>query len=139
MLALPCLLLLYPVILERLTGWTYPMWFTPAILLAMSAIFATLVFLVPDGNPLLENRAGDYLGKISYSLYLLHFPILLMVERAGLAHGLGGLAFYLAATIAAASATYHLYEFPARRRIRAMWPPGHAVVAGSVATNGRAP
>ena len=52
---LPLVLLLYPVILERLTGWTYAMWFTPAILLAMSAIFFVLVFLVPDGNPVLEN------------------------------------------------------------------------------------
>ncbi|HWS76891.1 MAG TPA: acyltransferase [Thermomonas sp.] len=119
-LALPLILLLYPAILERLTGWTYSMWFTPAILLAMAAIFAVLVFLVPDGNPALENRVGDHLGKISYSLYLLHFPMLLLFTEAGLAKGVGGLALYLAATALAASATYRFFEFPMRRRIRAM-------------------
>jgi len=134
-LALPMLLLLYPAILERLTGWTYVMWFNPAILLAMSAIFAALVFLVPEGNPLLENRIGDHLGKISYSLYLLHFPILLFMRGAGLASGGGGLALFLAATILAASATYHVYEFPMRRRIRALavqpGPAAEAVATGA--------
>ena len=120
-LVLPLVLLLYPAILERLTGWTYAMWFTPAILLAMSAIFSVLVFLVPGGNPVLENRPGDHLGKISYSLYLLHFPILLLMERLGLAQGVGGLALYLAVMILAASAIYRFFEFPTRTRIRAMF------------------
>lgn len=134
-LALPMLLLLYPAILERLTGWTYIMWFNPAILLAMSAIFSVLVFLVPDGNPVLENRIGDQLGKISYSLYLLHFPILLLMEGAGLARGVGGLVLFLTATTLAAGATYRFYEFPMRRRIRALAaqqdPGAEAVAAGA--------
>ena len=62
----------------------------------MAAIFSILVFLVPDGNPILENRVGDHLGKVSYSLYLLHFPILLLFKQAGLAKGADGLALYLA-------------------------------------------
>lgn len=126
-LALPLLLLLFPAILFKLTGWTYgqgtgpsPMWFLPLLLLAMAAIFFVLVFLVPDGNPLLENRIGDHLGKISYSLYLLHFPILLLMTQAGLAQGVGGLALFLALTILAASASYLCFEFPMRRRIRAL-------------------
>jgi peptidoglycan/LPS O-acetylase OafA/YrhL len=135
-LALPMLLLLYPAILERLTGWTYSMWFTPAILLAMSAIFFVLVFLVPDGNPVLENRIGDHLGKISYSLYLLHFPMLLLFTKAGLAKGAGGLALYLAATVLAASATYHFYEFPTRRWLRTLAPQRDADIALAATTRG---
>lgn len=126
-LALPLLLLLFPAILHKLSGWTYgqgpgpsPMWFLPPLLLAMAAIFFVLVFLVPDGNPLLENRIGDHLGKISYSLYLLHFPILLSMTQAGLAKGAGGLALFLALTLLAASASYRFYEFPMRLRIRAL-------------------
>lgn len=131
-LALPLILLLYPAIIGKLTGWTYgqgpgesPMWFLPLLLLAVSAIFFVLVFLVPDGNPVLENRAGDYLGKISYSLYLLHFPVLLALTQAGLAKGVGGLALFLALTILAASASYRFYELPMRLRIRAMGAQGN--------------
>jgi len=126
-LALPMLLLLYPAILFKLTGWSYgqgpgpsPMWFLPLLLLAMSAIFFVLVFLVPDGNPVLENPIGDYLGKVSYSLYLLHFPILLLLAQAGLATGVGGLALFLALTLLAAGASYRFFEFPMRLRIRAL-------------------
>jgi peptidoglycan/LPS O-acetylase OafA/YrhL len=111
-------LLLYPAILERLTGWTYVMWFNPLVLVVMSLAFFCLVFLVPDGNPLLENRVGDYLGKISYSLYLLHFPTVLAMEKFGLATGAGGLLLFLAITIAASLLTYRLLEFPMRTRIR---------------------
>jgi len=112
-------LLLYPAILERLTGWTYVMWFNPLVLVVMALAFFCLVFLVPDGNPLLENRVGDYLGKVSYSLYLLHFPIILAMEKFGLSHGAGGLLLFLAITIAASSLTYRFLEFPMRTRIRA--------------------
>ena len=128
--ALGLLLLLYPAIFERLTGWSYgmgngesPMWFVPLLLLAMSAIFFALVFLVPDGNPVLEHRLGDYLGNISYSMYLLHFPILQAMERFGLAKGGGGLLLFLAITIAASTITYRLFERPMRLRIRAKDAP----------------
>jgi peptidoglycan/LPS O-acetylase OafA/YrhL len=138
-IALPMILLLYPVILEWLTGWTYAMWFTPAILVAMAAIFSILVFLVPDGNPILENRVGDHLGKVSYSLYLLHFPILLLFKQAGLAKGADGLALYLAATVLAASATYRFYEFPTRRWLRALAPQPDADIAVAAPTRGSQP
>ena len=117
-LALGLVLLLYPAILERLTGWTYVMWFNPLVLVVMSLAFFCLVFLVPEGNPLLEHRVGDYLGNISYSLYLLHFPILLAMEAFGLASGAGGLLLFLAITIAASSLTYRFLESPMRTRIR---------------------
>ncbi|HSD15950.1 MAG TPA: acyltransferase [Thermomonas sp.] len=116
--ALGLVLLLYPAILERLTGWTYVMWFNPLVLVVMSLAFSCLVFLVPDGNPLLEHRVGDYLGNISYSLYLLHFPILLAMEEFGLAHGAGGLLLFLGITVLASTITYRFFEFPVRSRIR---------------------
>ena len=112
--------LLYPAILERLAGWTYDMWFNPLILLVMGLVFFCVVFLVPQGNRLLENRAGDFLGKISYSLYLLHFPILLVLGKWGLVHGVSGLLLFLAISIVAATASFHFFEAPMRRRIRAL-------------------
>ena len=119
-MALGLVLLLYPAILQRLTGLTYVMWFNPLVLAVMALAFACVVFLVPAGNPVLENRVGDYLGKISYSLYLLHFPILLAMAWFGLARGAGGLLLFLALTIAAASLSYRFLEAPMRRRIRAL-------------------
>ena len=124
------LFLLYPAILQKLTGWSYgqgggesPMWFLPLLLLAMSGIFFAIVFLVPDGNPLLEHRVGDYLGGISYSLYLLHFPVLLAMEAFGLARGAGGLLLFLAITIGASALTYRFFELPIRIRIRGLGRP----------------
>ena len=128
--ALGLILLLYPAIFQRLTGWSYgmgggesPMWFLPPLLLAMSAIFFVLVFLVPDGNPVLEHRVGDYLGNISYSMYLLHFPVLLAMGQFGLAKGVGGLLLFLGITVLASSLSYRFFERPMRMRIRAKDAP----------------
>lgn len=118
-------LLLYPAILERLTGWTYVMWFNPLVLLVMALAFFCVVFMAPAGNRLLESRVGDYLGKISYSLYLLHFPILLALGKFGMARGELGLLLFLALTIAAAALSFRLVEAPARRAIRRLGTRGH--------------
>lgn len=120
LLAFVLLLLLYPAILQRLTGLTYVMWFNPLILLAMGLIFFCLVFMVPDGNPVLENKPGDFLGKISYSMYLLHFPVLLAMRQADLLGGVSGLLLFLAITIVASALTHRYFEVPMRTWIRSM-------------------
>ena len=118
LLAFALLFLLYPAILQRLTGLTYVMWFNPLILLSMSLVFFCLVFMVPDGNRLLENRPGDFLGRISYSMYLLHFPVLLAMGQFGLLKGAGGLLLFLAITILASALIHHLFEAPMRAWFR---------------------
>jgi peptidoglycan/LPS O-acetylase OafA/YrhL len=131
-------LLLYPAILERLTGWTYVMWFNPLVLLVMSLAFFCIVFMVPAGNRLLENRIGDHLGKISYSLYLLHFPILLALGKLGLVHGVGGLLLFLAITIASASLSFRLLEAPARKALRALTAGDEALAKAPTGNGGPA-
>ena len=87
-------------------------------------------------------RAPKFLvsiGDASYSLYLLHFPMLLLFTEAGLAKGVGGLALYLAATVLAASATYGFYEFPTRRWLRALAPQRDADIAMAASTRGSQP
>ena len=54
------------------------------ILGLMGLIFFFVVYLVPDDSVFLENPAGDYLGRVSYSLYLLHVPVLALVAKVGL-------------------------------------------------------
>jgi peptidoglycan/LPS O-acetylase OafA/YrhL len=116
--ALLLLPLLYPDIYFLLTGRSHGMWLDPMILACVSLIFFVVVFLVPAGNPVLETRAGDKLGQVSYSLYLLHFPLLLALDKAGLVGGVSGLLLFLALAIALAMASFTLIEAPARRMIR---------------------
>lgn len=113
--------LLYPVILFNLTGQHHQMWEDVRILVCVCAVFFVVVFLVPEKNWLLENRAGDLLGKISYSLYLLHLPLLLMLKSFGLATGIGGLALFLALAVALSYVSYIALELPMRKGIKSLY------------------
>jgi peptidoglycan/LPS O-acetylase OafA/YrhL len=63
----------------------------------------------------LTNPVSQYLGKISYSLYLWHFPvavlIVALVPRYSVAYWLAGLALIFGLS----AASFHLLEDPARR------------------------
>jgi len=76
--------------------------------------------------------ALGYIGRISYGLYLYHYPMFLMIDgqHTGLT-GAGLLAVRLVATGAAAVVSYHLIELPVRNR-RAL-PGRHLVAAIPVA------
>ena len=58
--------LLYPMIFTWLTGREHTMWTDAGVLMVLAAVFFAVVFCVPDNNFLLENRVGDFLGKISF-------------------------------------------------------------------------
>ncbi len=67
-----------------------------------------------------EARPLAYLGRISYSLFLVHFPVLLLANGLYAQSGItatgaaiGGLLLALIASIAAAHAFYHWIESPA--------------------------
>ncbi|MGV0803186.1 acyltransferase, partial [Mycolicibacterium elephantis] len=71
-----------------------------------------------------------FVGKVSLSLYLLHFPTMLMLHRFGLLAGdsLGGMCLnivvVLAVTLAVSAVTYYSVEKPAMniaRRYRYRW------------------
>lgn len=78
----------------------------------------------------LEMAPFRYVGKVSLSLYLLHFPIMLMMYRYGLLAGdsMGGMALnivtVLAVTMVVSTVTYYAVEQPAMnvaRRYRYRW------------------
>jgi peptidoglycan/LPS O-acetylase OafA/YrhL len=117
-LALVLIPLLYPDIFASLTGHQHAMWADVRVWFGMAAVFFAMVFLVPDGNRVLENVVGDGLGKISYSIYLLHLPVLALLQRAGIPSGWLGLVLFLAATCVAASASFALIEAPLRKGLR---------------------
>ncbi|MGC5050445.1 acyltransferase family protein [Micromonospora sp. DT48] len=75
----------------------------------------------------LTNRAVGYVGDISYSLYLWHFPLLILIGAAFPAAGHGTVVLTLSGTALLSVLSYHLVEDPIRR---SSWlerqPPGGA-------------
>ena len=63
-------------------------------------------------------RPLDYLGDISYGIYLWHLPVILMLKELSLAGSPGAVprAMTLAAVIALSALTWHLFERPIIRR-----------------------
>lgn len=72
----------------------------------------------------LDSRPIRYVGEISLSAYLWHFPVMLMMDRMGLMAGdtaagmWRNVAVLLAITIAAASVTYYAVEKPVMRWVK---------------------
>ncbi len=105
-------------------------------LLVAGATAAVILMVVVQPRALVSRALSlgvlGYIGRISYGLYLYHFPMFQMIEgqHTGLS-GAGLLAVRLAATGAAAVASYHLIEMPVRNR-RTL-PGWHLVVAIFVA------
>jgi peptidoglycan/LPS O-acetylase OafA/YrhL len=87
-------------------------------------ILTVLLILAPTRVPpskLLVHPATVYTGRISYSLYLWHWPALVVGRWTT---GVDGwvIALPMAATVAFAVASYHLVEAPLRRRVWATRP-----------------
>lgn len=111
--------MLYPKIFIVLFGFKHGMWEDIGILLIIAMAFFCLVFLVPDRNPILENKAGDFFGKISYSLYLLHLPVLSFLTSINCAkYGVLSLVAFIALASTSAWVSYTLIEAPSRQVIR---------------------
>ena len=87
---------------------------SPEIVLpAVAAILAafSLAFALP-GAPLLEGPVLRFVGRISYALYLWHFPVLLLADE--LHSGLPALPWLLL-SVALATASTLLVEEPVRQ------------------------
>lgn len=116
--ALAAIPLLYPNVLVALFGVTHGLWFDPRLLVFLATIFFVIVFLVPAKNWLLENRMGDFVGKISYSIYLLHYPVLLFMKDLGFTQNAFGLMGFIAVTFLISIISYKYLEVPARSWIK---------------------
>jgi len=121
-LSLGIVVALYPQIFRQLTGQYHNMWQDVGVLAAISLFFFLFVFFVPDSNWVFSNPIGDFLGKISYSAYLLHYPVLRIIEPLALPTGLYLLVSSVAIMIVSYG-SYCLLEDPARKFIRAIALP----------------
>jgi peptidoglycan/LPS O-acetylase OafA/YrhL len=102
---------------------------TGAVIVAVAAQPRSVLARVLSWSPL------GYVGRISYGLYLYHWPIFLMLDNGHT--GLLGwrlLVVRLAATLVVSVASYHLVEQPVRqRRFLRTWHAAVAVPVGAVA------
>ena len=120
LLALAFIPLLYPSIFFKVTG-RYFAWWDTNVLIVLTAVFFAVVFLVPDKNILLENTIGDFFGKVSYSLYLLHQPVLDVLERFKLPESVFSLLLFIAMSTIAAYLSFIVIEAPSRNSIRRLF------------------
>lgn len=109
--------LLYPRVFEELTGERHQLWRDPRVFVVMSIVFAVVLFGVPKESPVLANKLGDFVGRISYSLYLLHVPVMWAVRKLSLPNPIRFVVFLAVATLVA-TVSYHLLERPAARAVR---------------------
>ena len=99
-------------------------------------VFAALIYILASGGGGALARGLDctcmrYLGRVSYSLYVVHFVIIIMAHRLLPTTELAALepplrlavvAGVFGAMLLAAMASYHFIEEPSRRSLRAVWP-----------------
>jgi peptidoglycan/LPS O-acetylase OafA/YrhL len=114
----PLFVLMYPRISLALFGTEFGLWTNPfCLVLAAGCVAAALCSRVV--RSILSSRLMVHLGTISYSLYLLHRPTLLLLQRAtSLARWPElFLVTTLLLTIAVSSVVYRLFESPVRRAI----------------------
>ncbi|CAM4300516.1 acyltransferase family protein [Pseudoalteromonas byunsanensis] len=128
-LALCLIPLLYPEFSPIKSDAKHRMWLSYEVLLLMGAVFFCVVFLVPDNNVLLANRVGDFVGKISYSLYLLHMPIINAVNHLSISIELK-LVLSLLLSVLVAYLSFRLFERPIAKIIRRAGSPNQSSHSG---------
>lgn len=109
--------LLYPLVFEKLFGFRHGLWNDPLVLLAVTTIFAVVLFAVPNDALVLANPLGDFLGQISYSLYLLHVPVMWAIGKLDLPDTVRFMLF-LVLSIALAATVFRFFERPAQTFLR---------------------
>lgn len=68
--------LLYPQVFEIFFHYRHDLWSDLMVLSLITFVLVCCVFFIPKTNFILNNPVGEFMGKISYSTYLLHMPIL---------------------------------------------------------------
>ncbi|WP_069095836.1 acyltransferase family protein [Methyloligella halotolerans] len=93
-------------------------WTSPIYMLLISSLLVVSLYS-SLAKHVFGNRVATYLGMISYSIYLLHFPILhALADTSLIRQPYLFLAIFLSLTLIVATASYFLYERPLRNLIR---------------------
>ena len=100
---------------------------------ALSALVVTAAVLDRDWGRRLDIGPLAWLGRRSYAIYLVHWPIMVGCERAGLESMVAPVT--IVGSVAIAALTFTWFEMPIRRRAWGRWPvvlAGPAVVTIAV-------
>jgi len=124
---------LYPDFSPVNSAAKYRMWLNYEVLLVMSAVFFSVVYMVPDNNPFLVNKLGDFIGKISFSLYLLHMPLIILLNEFSMVTELK-LILFVSLSVLVAYVSYRFIEVPFAKGVRMLTKPTKAIVTGNVLT-----
>ena len=93
------------------------LWQSPLCLAAASGCLIVAVYS-PGASLVLSTRPMIHLGRVSYSLYLLHMPVLIMLYPTPLSHRpILFLAATLFSSIVVATVVEYVFEAPARRLV----------------------
>ncbi len=99
-----------------------------------AVIFSTVTAQTATLSRSLGNPVFRYVGKISYGIYLWHYPLFAVLDAARMhLYGLPLLAVRLAVTLLVATASYYLVEMPIRRGRMASLTEWRAWLATSAA------
>lgn len=87
----------------------------PLVMASVTVLFGTSLRSKTLADRL-EHPIARWAGRISFGVYVIHWPVLIIVQRAGMTGGLA-LMLYIAASIGLAVASARLVEEPAKRGI----------------------
>ncbi len=82
------------------------------VIVGATCVVLYLIEQSKRGNLLLENEVSQYIGRISYSLYLWHWPVAVFLKLTTPTEVI--LPIYVLATAVLAAATFHFIERPLR-------------------------
>jgi peptidoglycan/LPS O-acetylase OafA/YrhL len=102
--------------------WMYPWGFLATDVLSVGLIAVIMTTPRAIANRIFSLAPLRYVGKISYGLYLWHFPLFLWIDQPGT--GLSGFPLFVvrvAAALAVSVLSYHLIEQPIRQRRWPVW------------------
>ena len=112
------IVILMPATFEAIFGVTNDLWASHAVMASVAGMFACVVLLVPPNGSYLASAPMRFVGEISYSLYLLHMPVLRLTDPLGPGTSLIRLASFFGLSLIVATISCHFVERPCRRMIR---------------------
>lgn len=119
-LAIASLWLMFTIFWMEGDYWNSP-WMVIFFRTLMAFSGATLILVVitiPEHWWMASSKPFDYLGKISYGIYLWHLPVILSLKTLDLAAGVPYLTAVIVGTLLLAAFSYHMLESPWIERAR---------------------